>query len=172
MVGRSGNLAVESRSGRALWSSHTSGSPGARLALQSDGNVVLRARSHRALFATGSVSYSYPADPTATTLDRDLGLLPRAALRRGGSRLVMRPNGNLALYRHGTAVWSTKTVGHPGAYAHMRKDGRLVVSDPHGKTLWSSRTHGKLAKLALRSDGTLEIAGRTRQTVWTPKRQS
>ncbi|MCW2952939.1 MAG: Curculin domain protein (mannose-binding) lectin [Conexibacter sp.] len=172
VVSGAGNLAVQSKSGRSLWSSHTSGSPGARLSLQGDGNVVLRARSHRALFTTGSVSYSYPADPTATALDKDLGLLPRAALRRGGSRLVMRPNGNLALYRHGTAVWSTKTVGHPGAYAHMRKDGRLVVSDPHGRTLWSSSTYGRLAKLSLRSDGTLEIAGHKHRTVWTPKRAS
>jgi hypothetical protein len=167
VVARSGEVAVKSKARKTLWSSHTHGNPGGRLTLQRDGNIVVRTRSRRALFTTGRVSYSYPADPRATTLDRGLGLLPRAELRRRGSRLVMRHDGNLALYRHGKAIWTTRTAGHPGAYAHMRKDGRLLVTDPHGRTLWSSRRYGKMARLSLRANGTLAIADRKHRTVWT-----
>lgn len=169
VVARSGEVAVKSKAGKVLWSTRTAANPGGRLTLQRDGNVVVRTRSRRALFTTGRVSYAYPADPRATTLDRGLGLLPRAELRRGGSRLVMRHDGNLALYRRGKAIWTTRTAGHPGAYAHMRKDGRLLVSDPHGRTLWSSRRYGRLARLSLRANGTLAIADRRHRTVWTAK---
>jgi hypothetical protein len=166
---RDGNLVVRSKAGRALWSSRTHGTPAGKLTLQRDGNLVLRSRgrSHRALFATGRVGFPFPAPHGAKALTRDLGLLPNAELRARGARLKMRRDGNLVLYRGGAARWSSRTGGHPGAYAHMRTDGNLVVADPHGKVLWSSRTHASHAAATLRADGRLAISTPPHRAVWT-----
>ncbi|MET9398680.1 RHS repeat-associated core domain-containing protein [Kitasatospora sp. NPDC002965] len=71
-----------------------------------------------------------------------------AVLKSGDSvssnsgRLTMQSDGNLVLtsLRSGTAVWSTGTQGHPGAWATMQDDGNFVVYDPQRVPLWSSNT--------------------------------
>jgi hypothetical protein len=110
-------------------------------------------------------------------------LRPGQALAAGAARLVMHPNGDLALYyvplRAGSPLarrarpprpdcrtrrcrflrprrlWHTRS-GHPGARLLMRADGAAVVLS-RGKVLWSSRTQRRGASLRLRRDGDLGI---------------
>lgn len=52
----------------------------------------------------------------------------------------MQTDGNLVLYApYETALWSSVTGGHPGAYLAVQNDGNLVVYEGP-KSLWSSGT--------------------------------
>jgi hypothetical protein len=161
-----GNLVIKDRRGHRHWSTHTHGRHVRDLRLQADGRLVLRSRTRRRLFATRAVSFPYPAARDARSLTRGIGLHPGAELRRRGARLRMRLDGNLALYRHGKRRWSSHTAGHPGAYAHMRGDGNLVIATPHGRVLWSSHTRRRGARLALTARGALVLRSRAGKRIW------
>ncbi|HET8910557.1 MAG TPA: CHAP domain-containing protein, partial [Ktedonobacteraceae bacterium] len=73
------------------------------------------------------------------------------------SVLIMQPDGNLVLYTgpgyH--PIWSSKTFGHPGAYAKLESNGDFVVYSQSGTTLWHSQRYGSPDKLIMQSDGNL-----------------
>lgn len=163
---RDGNLVIRDRRGRPQWSTRTRGTGASSLSLQSGGRLLLRSRQRRILFATGGVGYPYHAGPGTHTLNRDLGLRPGDELRRGRATLVMRLDGNLALYRRGKLRWSSGTGGHGGAFAQLRRDGNLVVATPHGKVLWSSHTRDRGARLVLGPRGRLVLRSRAGKRVW------
>jgi hypothetical protein len=58
----------------------------------------------------------------------------------------MQSDGNLVVYTSGgTALWSTHTNGHTGAYALLQSDGNFVVytssgGPGKGGALWASNT--------------------------------
>ncbi|UOY01114.1 L,D-transpeptidase family protein [Blastococcus sp. PRF04-17] len=136
-----GNLVVYSATNRALWSSGPDrGRPVAavtgdtllsgrqllggqtlfdrdgsyRLAMQTDGNAVVRSADGRVVWNSGTAG-------------------------RSGSRLLMQPDGNLVLYTPaGSAVWQSRTAGHPGARAVLQRDGNFVVYASDGRPLWNS----------------------------------
>ncbi|WP_042365267.1 hypothetical protein [Streptacidiphilus neutrinimicus] len=153
--------------GPAIWSSNTSGHPGAHAVMQPDGNLVVYSTSGAALWS--SHTNGHPG--AYITLQHDSNLVLYAA---NGSALwstgtnvrgqqipvgtVMKPgwwtqaqttylavqaDGNLVLYRtvDNKVLWSSQTYGHPGAYAVMQPDGNLVVHRPGGAALWSTRTN-------------------------------
>ncbi|MGW4734655.1 polymorphic toxin-type HINT domain-containing protein [Streptomyces shenzhenensis] len=64
-------------------------------------------------------------------------------VRTQRARLVMREDGDLALYNRDTGeqVWHTDTAGHSGAWATMQDDGNFVVYDANRNALWSSKTY-------------------------------
>ena len=58
----------------------------------------------------------------------------------------MQLDGNLVLQDStGRGLWSSRTYGHPGAYAVAQDDGNLVVYGSPGNTqpLWASGTAGQ-----------------------------
>jgi uncharacterized protein YkwD len=75
-----GNL-VEYGNGRALWASNTSGNPGAFLAMQNDGNLVVYSRTSAPLWS----SHTYGHGP---------------------STLIMQGDGNLVVYSTSGATWA------------------------------------------------------------------
>ncbi len=89
-----------------------------RLAMQTDGNVVLYSGSVP-LWATGTNGQS-------------------------GYLFVMQTDGNLVLYSSTSCpLWATHTEGHPGARLAVQDDGNVVIYD--GSTaLWASGTAGVL----------------------------
>jgi hypothetical protein len=162
-----GNLVVYSQSGGpatggALWSTHTSGHPGAYADLQDDGNLVVYRQatsdSADALWSSGSYARSQ-------TIRSGQTLKPGWWTQGQRTFLVMQPDGNLVMYRKrdGAAIWSTRTSGHPGAYAVMQSDGNLVVyrkggGPSTGGAVWSSRTYGHPGAYAImQDDGNLVI---------------
>lgn len=86
----------------------------ARLVLQGDGNVVVYAEGHGAVWA----SHTNGKDAT---------------------RLIMQADGNLVLYSRGKPLWSTGTAGNSGARITMQTDGNLVIYSD-GKPVWASHT--------------------------------
>ncbi|MGW2698276.1 hypothetical protein ACWC3Y_42265, partial [Streptomyces sp. NPDC001296] len=85
------------------------------------------------------------------------------------TRLVMQTDGNLVMYRRrdGAAIWSSRTYGHPGAYAVMQTDGNFVVykstgGPGKGGALWSTGTYRNSGAYAvMQNDGNLVVYKRT-----------
>ena len=74
--------------------------------------------------------------------------------------LVMQTDGNLVLYAHGLALWSSGTAGSSGAAVVMQGDGNLVIYDTGGCPIWASNTGGNSgASLAVQDDGNVVIYG-------------
>ena len=89
--------------------------------------------------------------------------------RNGDYQLVMQGDGNLVLYKIAGAValWSTKTYGHPGAFAAMQKDGNFVLY-AGGKALWSTGTYTYPgSSLKLRSSGNAVLYSSTGVQIWS-----
>ncbi|MFE4630893.1 hypothetical protein [Streptomyces mirabilis] len=152
--------------GGTLWSTKTYGNPGAHTALRDDGNlVVYRAGSTApggALWSSGSYARS---QTIASGQNMKAGWWTQSRY----TRLVMQNDGNLVMYRKrdGAAIWSSRTSGHPGAYAIMQTDGNLVIytstgGPGKGGTLWSTRTYGNPGAYAvMQDDGNLVVYKRT-----------
>ncbi len=147
-----GNLVIYDPSNTAVWSSNSPSAGCPRLVLQNDGNLVIYGDT-TAAWSNGS---------------RVNKMLKGDVLKSGWSiysvspeeyRMEMFADGNLALLDgSGNELWSTKTYGHPGAYASMQTDGNLVVYDKTGHALWSSATNGHPgAYLEMLGDGNIDI---------------
>jgi hypothetical protein len=139
--------------GPALWSSNTSGHPGAYALMQPDGDLVVYLPGGSAAWSTGT--YSHSQNIAVGTVMKP-GWWAKSAL----TRLVMQPDGNLVLYRNrdGAALWASGTSGHPGAYAVMQPDGNLVVYRPGGRALWATGTNNHPGAYALlQDDGNLVV---------------
>ena len=69
----------------------------------------------------------------------------------GTCRLVMKRNGDLVFYAaNGRRLWSSGTLGSPGAFAAMQADGNLVVYSPVShRVLWQTRTAGRVGAILL-----------------------
>ncbi|MGH3242012.1 MAG: ricin-type beta-trefoil lectin domain protein [Spirillospora sp.] len=176
-----GNLVIW-RGGQAVWWTGTGGHPGARLecgdggAAIIDGTTVLwQSGTSPTLYATANLTYrgwnTYQTPLCVspdnrkrlyvwgTTLFNSNGWLslkpPADALTRFGS------NGELAIRANGTetALWSTKTAGHPNARIVCLNDGNVGVVD--GSTvLWDAFSHptGELVS-GVQSDRCVDVNG-------------
>ncbi|HEX6687150.1 MAG TPA: NlpC/P60 family protein [Solirubrobacterales bacterium] len=158
-----GNLVLY-QSGRALWSSETSGHPGAFAVMQEDGNLVvydgatalwnsgtwgfpkaslvLQDDSNLVIYQQGHPVWDWPVGYLGDQLNQ-WKLEPGAYLlsRRHEYKLAMQPDGNLVLYRGGSALWASGTAGDVGAYAVMQGDGNFVIYK-EGVAEWNSNTNG------------------------------
>lgn len=176
-----GNLVVTRKVGtfpsKPLWSSKTKGKPSNYLAMQADGNLVLRD-------ANGKPIWSSKSD------------------NNPGARLVMQSDGNAVVYQANRALFSTKTVQkalpalsgasgdriRPGETLargeHLRSsssefrlqlqtDGNLVLTRryPPGyspKPLWATNTLGHLSyACAMQTDGNFVIVDANGEPVWS-----
>jgi hypothetical protein len=78
----------------------------------------------------------------------------------------MQSDGNLVVYRSGTARWASWTNGSSGAYVVLQSDGNLVVYDTGGVARWASWTAGSGAnRLVMQGDGNLVLYAGSR-AVW------
>jgi hypothetical protein len=153
-----------------LWSTGTSGHPGAYALMQPDGNLVLyRAgggpATGGALWSTGT--FGHP-----------------------GAHTVLQDDGNLVTYSPtGTALWSTGTYARPqtlavgtvlkpgwwaqAKYTHlvMQPDGNLVIyRNRDGAPLWSTGTSGHPGGYAvMQPDGNLVIYRPGSTALWSTK---
>jgi hypothetical protein len=94
------------------------------LVMQTDGNLVLYTRT-----TSGTLTPLWHSR-TANT---------------GGSFAGMGGDGNLAVYTaDNRPIYSTDTVGHPGAYLALQDDGNMVISDPSRnlQAIWYTGTRG------------------------------
>jgi hypothetical protein len=76
--------------------------------------------------------------------------------------VVQASDGNVVEYQGSTALWNSKTEGHPGDSIVMQGDGNLVLY-AGSKALWASNTYGHPgAYFAVQDDGNIVVyAGST-----------
>jgi phosphoribosyl-AMP cyclohydrolase len=166
-----------------LWSSQTSGNPGAFATFQTDGNFVVYSRAGHPLWSSGT-----KAGPGSFLMMQDDGNLVIYAGAHGAAlwnstdalsklnagwllpsryilyspnhayMLVMQPDGNLVLYNSAKrALWSSRTSS-PGAFALFQTDGNFVVYSRAGHPLWSSGTKaGPQSFLMVQNDGNVVV---------------
>jgi hypothetical protein len=90
-------------------------------------------------------------------------------LRKNEFRLVLQGDGNLVLYKGGTALWSTRTNGSGAARLVLQGDGNLVLYKG-GTALWSTRTNGSgAARLVLQGDGNLVLYSSKGTPTWSSR---
>ncbi|MEO8552838.1 MAG: glycoside hydrolase domain-containing protein [Kofleriaceae bacterium] len=159
-----GNFVLYSDHSHPLFASGTDGNPGAWLAIQTDGNAVVYGAS--ALWASGTGGLPGPGPASCGALQPGESLVIGQVLGSCGGHyaLAQQGDGNLVLYRDGTAIWSTGTVGTGARFLAMQGDGNLVLYG--GDAIWASGTSGYGgAWLAVQDDGNLVLyAGDT--AVW------
>lgn len=159
---------VELATDRQMWSAQTEGNAGAYAAMQTDGNFVVYSTSRQVLYKTNARGLGDASSRLALGNDGNMNirsgdgtLLWEAKvevrqlntgqqLRGGQSRrsqdgrfvLAMGTDGNLTLTdtSTGTGLWSTRTAGHPGAFAHVLADGNFVVLSSAGQPIFETGT--------------------------------
>jgi hypothetical protein len=95
-----------------------------------------------------------------------LGINGSITSQNGQFILIMQGDGNLVLYRAGTARWATDTTGQTVSQAIMQGDGNFVIYGPAG-AIWDSGTVGNPgAWLILQDDGNLVIYGPAGNALW------
>ena len=184
--------ATELLAGQQLTSGQQLVSPNGayRLAMQTDGNVVLYGPPG-AMWAT----YTFVRG-TVLTMQTDGNLVAYAPGPRpvwntgtwgsGATRLALQDDGNLVLYRENRSpVWNTNTwpspdalvgghwlgvgqaiVSRSGAYRLvMQTDGNVVVYGPYGAT-WASMSFVQGTNLVLQPDGNLVAYAPGPRAVW------
>jgi hypothetical protein len=150
-----------------IWSSGTSGFPGARLVLRDDGNLIIVDAQGYQRWATNTAWYTPPAilsPGQKLTTSQELRPVPYAM-----TRLILQPDGNLVLYSliTGKAVWASNTQGKPMTEVTMQTDGNFVGRGPGGTVYWRAVTYGHPgAFLQLRHDGNLLVTDQAGTVFW------
>ncbi|HVU59754.1 MAG TPA: CHAP domain-containing protein [Candidatus Saccharimonadales bacterium] len=169
MMQTDGNL-VEYNNGQALWGAGTSGHPGAYLAAQGDGNIVIYDANGNALWGDGT---------NGTTL----------------GRFVVQDDGGVVTYNsNNVPLWGNNESGHPthtyfgsdtlaagqtlpndnylrsanGLYAAiMQTDGNFMVYSPGYHVLWGAGTANTGANYAaMQTDGNFVLYRANNTAVW------
>lgn len=188
-----GNL-VESSNGRVLWSSGTWGNPGARLTMQSDGNLVIYSSSGAALWNTqtwgtgndgrltlqddgnlvlyvGGRAVWNNGAPGADTLTSGATLMSNQSLHSSSYayQFTVQADGNAVVYNSARrAMWSSGTWGNSGAYLTLQSDGNLVVYTASGQAAWNAGTWGNSNdRLVMQNDGNLVIYAASGRALWS-----
>lgn len=141
--------------------------PGRLARLRAVGLVVVT-------LALGSVLVAPNAGATPGTSRLEVGeqLQPGQYLSSpsGLLTLIMQGDGNLVLYAPGNqARWSSRTDGHPGAWAQFNGDGNFVVYGPGAVPLWNAFDDGGLpggSFLQIQDDGNLVQYTSTLGVTW------
>jgi hypothetical protein len=85
----------------------------------------------------------------------------------GDYTLDMQGDGNLVLYRSGTALWASNTSGSAADKAAMQGDGNFVLYTSTGSAVWNSRTNGNDgADLVVQNDGNVVIYSASGTALW------
>lgn len=163
IVQSDGNLVEYGDRGQVLFASGTAGHPGAFLALQADGNLVMYsgpvplwftstaapAGSLLALQDDANLVLYSPDGAVWSNGAVDDTVWSGSGLRAGesisstgrGATLVMQADGNLVAYLPAGPAWSTGTAGNPGAFLAVQRDGNAVLYAADGRVLWTTGTH-------------------------------
>jgi len=158
------------------WSTCTN-TPGAFLAVQDDGNLVLYGPAMQVLWDKSRVpppcspsmgTYGITSNVAYNAVPLGFSLKPGESFRspNGTYKLLYQTDGNLVILK-GTAVdWQTgKTTTTPGK-ATFQTDGNLVTTDASGAKTWSAVANVQYGdRLALQNDGNLVIY-RGNDVIW------
>lgn len=181
-----------------LWTSQTSGNPGAWATVQRDGALVVFSASREVLYTSGTGGQGDASTRLHVLDDGNAALLTGAnaplwgskvdvfvlgngqRLRAGQSRqsrdgshlLALQADGNLVLYHQPTrrVVWSTGTAS-PGAFLQLLRDGNLVLLSADKKVLFHTATKSDAkSRLAVQNDGNVVLFSGANAPVWWSRR--
>lgn len=162
-----------------------------RLAMQSDGNLVLYRSDGTAAWSTATSGKRH-----RVTMQGDGNLVMYAGTTSmwststdgfHGAELVLQDDGNLVVYQNGRALWSQGSgilynQLHPGAVlrdggsitspnrqysAVMQADGNFVLYRAGGVAQWATSTNGPNRHLVMQSDGNLVVYRDGSVPVWS-----
>ncbi|MBF8185968.1 hypothetical protein ITP53_09460 [Nonomuraea sp. K274] len=180
---------------KALWTSPTSGKPGAKAAMQKEGNLVIYGPDNKPLWSTptagnpGAYLLMPKASGNLVIYSRDnkplwsstayIGKLPSGHSLKPGQwvqssngryKLIQQDEGNAVLYDGQRSLFTTPTAGHPGARSIMQREGNWVVVDRGDKALWTTKTAGNPgAWLSVSNDGRVIIYSSANKPLWTSR---
>lgn len=169
-----GNLVIYNASGNAKWASRTQHS-GDRLVLQEDGNLVMYSNSKGAVWSTGTTSIFTQEIDNPSSLEffgGEFSLEPGQYITTDTRRLVMKHDGNLALYYYhdgvlGHQLWESRASTGSDYRAVFQSDGNLVIYNAYGKAKWATGTNPSGSRLKLQSDGNLVIYSSSGKALWS-----
>jgi len=121
---------------------------------------------------SGTATPSNCADSTPVpcgTLTADHALTANQSLAscNGTYSLTMQGDGNLVLYKGGSALWASNTSGSAADEALMQGDGNLVLYTSAGASVWTSGTAGNAgARLSVQNDGNVVIYSASGSALW------
>lgn len=168
--GSDGILRVRSRS-VTVWQSTAESYPGATLAVQHDGNVVITDQAGKLRWSTDTAHRD--------ELEGAVGMVPGSHLsagdhkdtKSGRYRLEMQSDGNLVLtdrWSGNARIWSSDTAKTAARTAKMMLDGTFALVDGSGLRVWTASFAGRPgAFLALRDDGNLAVYEPSKFLVWS-----
>jgi len=161
-VAADGDVVLAGPDGSVVWRTETSGSPGARLVLQDDGDLVVRDAQDAVRWDSGTVVRPSILPPAGS-----LGPGQSLSSPDGRHTLVVLDDGDVTLLGpDGTSRWSAGTH-EPGSVLELGTDGNLTVVDPHGHRAWRTRTAGhEGASLVLQDDGDLVLFDSAGEPLW------
>jgi hypothetical protein len=153
-----GNLVVYGQGHVPIWASNTGGHPGAYLEMQNDANMVIRASNGAVIWASGA---------TDARLDGGQALQPGWQFQSPDRqyRLVMQTDGNLVLYKGGTALWASNTHT-ANSEVEMQTDGNLVIYAPGHIAVWATGTFNQYSALLGQNDGNFVVYAPGNKPVW------
>ena len=155
-----GNFTV-TKNGKALFHTGTQGS-GVNLHVQDDGNLTVRNRDGKVLWALSDVNQSKAELRTGQTLK---GGEERKSFN-GKNTLRMQEDGNLVLINSaGKVLWHAGTAPNAGAVTTMQADGNLTVTK-NGKALFHTGTQGKNVTLHVQDDENLTLRTPDGKVLW------
>ncbi|MGW2402673.1 hypothetical protein ACWCYY_39635 [Kitasatospora sp. NPDC001664] len=167
-MGTDGNLVLTDRqTSSVLWTSGTEGRPGAAVALEADGNLVIRDAGGAPLWSSGtwgnpSARLVVQRDGDLVMQDADSKVLWSTGTRYGGveTRGTVIPSGR--------TVRSGETVESKAGRLVMQPDGNLVLySKATGNARWSTRTWGNQGAVAtVQGDGNLVVKAADGRPLW------
>lgn len=142
-----GNFVLYNPQNQPLWSTMTWGTTDGPAYVEDDGDLVLYQ------FRWSAGTYRFPNGTTIPPVWCSVGdtLYVGQMLTEGqclvsktGMTFAQMNNGELQIYDYQLSqlTWVSSTYGHPGGYAVMQADGRLVIYSATNTQLWSSPTSG------------------------------
>jgi hypothetical protein len=84
----------------------------------------------------------------------------------GSYSFVYQGDGNLVLYRDGTAQWASNTAGKRAGICIMQGDGNLVVYTDKDHAVWASNTGWPASHFVIQNDGNGVIYRSEGTAVW------
>ncbi|RAG85510.1 glycoside hydrolase family 42 [Streptacidiphilus pinicola] len=109
-----------------------------------------------------------PPSCGALTANQQLAAGASVASCNGTYRLTLQSDGNLVLYKSGTALWSSGTTNSGATHATMQGDGNLVLATSAGTAVWSTKTAGNTgAYLDVQNDGNTVLYSAAGASLWS-----